>query len=103
MRMVKDGWLSQRRRVNRLRDFVLFKRAQESDLRAATRASALDLLARFESLFLIGATGAVWASRIRERSEDEPRRPIAHLIAAVFVVSRWRRLAALAQSRWASR
>lgn len=93
MRLVRDGWLSQRRRVRRLQRFVHAKRKQELYLRRAARDRALDVMTRFETLVAIGATGAVWASRIRNRDEGEARRPITSLAAAALIVLRWWQLA----------
>lgn len=103
MNFLREAWTSQRRRVSRLNQFVEYKREEEQQLRLAMKNRATELATRFETMFLVGATGAVWASRIRDRADEEPMRPVAELAAAALIVARWRHLVGRVRSRWLAR
>ena len=88
-----EGWFRQRRRVRRLHRFVDATRQRDRRLRSELRLRSLNLLARFESMVLIGAIGAVWADRVRKVDAQERRRPFIELFAATMVVLRWKHFA----------
>lgn len=97
--MIADGWMRQRRRVRRLNRRIDSWKVREDHLRRAARAKSLDVLTRFETLAVIGATGAVWASRLKENQGDERSRPFLALIGATLLVHRWRRYSRFVASR----
>jgi hypothetical protein len=103
MMILNKDWNRQQRRVARLARFVEAKRLDDMCLRHSLKTRVHDLFTRTETLFLIGATGAVWSARLHDKSEDEKGHPILELIAAVLIVRRWKDIAGFLKSRWSPR
>lgn len=100
--MWTDDWMRQRRRVRRLEQFIDEKRVEEQRLRQGLKNRSRALLTRFETLFLVGATGAVWSARLQDQHGDEHKRPVVELISAAVIVHRWRDIARNLNTRWIS-
>lgn len=83
-------WTRQRRNVSRLSRFVRNKQTEEARLREELRWRSRQLFARTETMLMIGLTGAVWTSRLKDA--DEPR-PLIELVHSVLIVGRWDRFA----------
>lgn len=83
-------WARQRRNVSRLSRFVRNKQIEEARLRKEFGRRSHQLFARTETMLMIGLTGAVWTSRLKDA--DEPR-PVMDLVHSVLIVRRWGRFA----------
>jgi len=84
------GWSHQRRRVERLDRFVRHQRGEDLRLRQRLRIRSRALFARLETMFLIGATGAVWTARLKAADPDGDKHPLLELFDAALVVRRWK-------------
>lgn len=91
--MLADGWLQQRRNVQRLSRFVHLKTAEERQLRHAIRTRSREMLSSKETLLVAGATGAVWTMRMLSNEHDEREHPFATLLGSALRIHRWRFLA----------
>lgn len=90
MSFLTRDWMRQRRNVDRLSRFVSNKKIEEARLRQAFGRRSYELFARTETMLMIGVTGAVWTSRLKDA--EEPR-PLKDLVLSMLVVRRWDRLA----------
>lgn len=90
MSFITQDWTRQRRNVSRLSRFVRNKQTEEARLRQQLWQRSHQLFARTETMLMIGLTGAVWTSRLKDA--DEPR-PLMELVHSVLIVRRWGRFA----------
>lgn len=93
MSLVGQNWKQQRRNVDRLGRFVRRKRKEEIGLRSALKRRSLEAFARLDTMLMIGATGALWTSRLKDADGEDDRRPLIELFHSALLVRRWRRLA----------
>lgn len=99
MSFITRDWARQRRNVNRLSRFVRNKKIEEARLRQEFGRRSYQLFARTETMLMIGVTGAVWTSRLKDA--EEPR-PLKDLVISMLIVRRWDRLAHRISSKRAS-
>lgn len=90
--MFTDSWKRQCRRVQKLNDKLGEWAHQESLIREECKSKGLEGIANLEMLMVIGATGAVWASRLKSDEDHARSKPFIALAGAAFLVYRWRRL-----------
>jgi hypothetical protein len=93
MSLLGRNWKQQRRNVDRLGRFVRRKRIEETGLRSTLKRRSLEAFARLDTMLMIGATGAIWTSRLKDADGENDRRPLIQLFLSTLVVRRWRRLA----------
>ena len=103
--MFTNAWRGQVRRVQILNGKVDDWTCQEQVIRNECKVRCVDLFTRLETLVVIGATGTVWASRLKKDKDDARSRPLVALAGAAFLVNRWRRFARhftirVRQGRW---
>jgi len=92
MSLLGRNWKQQRRNVDRLCRFLRRKRIEETGLRTALKRRSLEAFARLDTMLMIGATGAIWTSRLKDADGENDRRPLIQLFHSTLVVRRWRRL-----------
>lgn len=93
MSLLGRNWKQQRRNVDRLGRFVRRKRIEETGLRTELKRRSLEAFARLDTMLMIGATGAIWTSRLKDADDEDDRRPLVELFHSALVVRRWRHLA----------
>ncbi len=85
-----SDWTRQRRNVSRLSRFVKNKQTEEARLREELWWRSRQMFARTETMLMIGVTGAVWTSRLKDA---EKPRPLKEFVLSMLIVRRWDRFA----------
>ncbi|MEJ8569145.1 hypothetical protein [Elongatibacter sediminis] len=86
-------WNEARDRVEALHTRAERSRCMEARRRARLGAWGRDVLFRYETALWVSVTAAIWLRRRNRQDSEERSGPLAEVLASLWIMNRWRRLA----------